>query len=650
MFFRKTRTSTTQVIQLVHAYRDAEGRPRQRVLLSLGNAALPKHLWHAVAKAVEDRLHGQASLFEAETPPEVAAWVDTIVRRLEAKAVHAPAQAEPTRSQMPNNAAGPHAEKNVSAQTANAADPKSSSSPVLDGVLLEAVEHRDHAVLGPALAGLHAWNALGIPEILACLGFNRVERNLAAIEVLNRLTDPVSENALPSWFRRSALPELLGAESLPLFRDRFYRSCDLLLKHKDAIFAHIRRKEKERFRLKRTVLLYDLTNTYFEGAMLRNPKAKRGKSKEKRDDCPQVVVGMVFDEEGFEMGHEVFEGNRNDGKSLIDMVKHLRAAVGKEEGLFAAKRPLVIVDSGIATAENRKLFTAEGFDFLANDSRTGRKKYAAWFRENTAFTAIPDREGRSEVLVRRLKDPLAEDPEQADTLILCKSEGRREKEDAILSQAEQRFLEAIARLRARIEKGRGTKREALERAVGRMLAKHPRVARYYHIELVETTGAPFVLRCERKQDAYEEAGELHGCYVLRTNQADPGADAAELWHLYMILTRAEDGFRALKSDVGLRPNRHHRQDRVDSHVLISVLAYHLLHWITYTLRKQGDTRSWATIRRILSTHAYATICLFTRDGARYRIRKAGLPDEEQKRIYQSLGISWKGLPASRTAG
>lgn len=650
MFIREKITPTGRTLQLVESYRNQEGRPRQRNLVSLGDAAIPKAIRPAIAKAVKDYIAGQQSLLPATTQPGVAEWVNLIIQRLELKSMTTKEPNNTTQdAEVPEQTLTqrPEPATELSKQDATSLVSILAGDNLLKNVCIDSVEHRDHAVLGPLLAGLHVWNTLGMQGFLAEIGFNPTEQHLAAIEVLNRLVDPVSENALPSWFRRSALPELLGATSLPTFRDRFYRSCDKLLKHKEEILSHLRRREKEHFGLNSTILLYDLTNTYFEGQMLRNPKAKRGKSKEKRDDCPQVVVGMVFDSEGFEMGHEVFEGNRNDGKSLVDMVKHLQNAVAKDDGLFERKRPLVIVDGGIASLANRKLFLKEGFDFLANESRPGRKKYLQWFQEDTEFSLISHREGQSSVLVRCIRDPLAPNPDHADTLVLCKSEGRLQKEEAIFSRAEQRFCEAIQKLRKRLEKGGIKKRECLERAIGKVISKNPRVAGYYHTEVVEVDGGKLLLRCQRNRDKYDEAGELRGCYVLRTS-ATFELDAEAIWNLYMTLTHAEEGFRTLKSDVGLRPIRHHREDRGDSHIFISVLAYHLLHWITYTLGKKGDTRNWSTLRRILSTHGYATISMKTDSGQVCRIRKAGIPDLEQEEIYRGLGVCWKGLPSSTT--
>ncbi|MEO5367122.1 MAG: hypothetical protein H7831_12405 [Magnetococcus sp. WYHC-3] len=118
--------------------------------------------------------------------------------------------------------------------------------------------------------------------------------------------------------------------------------------------------------------------------------------------------------------------------------------------------------------------------------------------------------------------------------------------------------------------------------------------------------------------------------------------------LKKLASRVEDGFKALKSDLGLRPNRHQTEERVDAHVFISVPAYHLLRNILWTLEQKGDNRNWETLKGVLCTHCYTTILLPTRSGQTHRIRRAGQPEECQKGIYRHLGIAWDKLPRTRT--
>ena len=320
------------------------------------------------------------------------------------------------------------------------------------------------------------------------------------------------------------------------------------------------------------------------------------------------------------------------------MVKKLQGLVAEEADLFNIEKPLVIVDAGIATRGNLALLRDQGFEYLVNDSRKGHAVYHEAFAGD-GFAAIENREQKTPVAVKMIQDP----ENESDWLVLCRSDGRKAKESAMRSRAEERFLDDLRQLSLRVEKKRLKDRKKIERAIGRLQGKHRRVARFYTVEL-QGEAALFLSWC-RNDERYTADAELHGCYVLRTCR--PDASASQLWGLYMMLTRAEDGFRALKSDLGLRPNRHRIEERVDAHVFISVLAYHLLQYICYRLEQQGDTRSWTTIKRVLETHNYATVVIPTKNQGTCRIRKAGTPDEDQKAIYKILDIDWRGLPVRK---
>ena len=612
MFFRLKATRSGQVLKLVESYRDDTARPRHRAVVSLGNAALAREDWKPVAKAVEDRLYNRETLLERDLSAEHAAWVDRIVRQ-----VGSEGRWQPFVSPAPDEE-------------------------YLDGVRALAVSHTDTAELGPVLVGWETWKRLGMPELLSTLGFNRSQSQAAAISAVNRLADPTSEHSLLDWYRRTGLPELTGNALRGAGDDRFYRASDLLLAHHGDIERHLRERQSSLFNLERTVLLYDLTNSHFEGVCRRNPKAKRGANKQKRNDCAQIVVGMVFDQYGFEMAHKVFEGTRNDGKSLVEMIGELNAAVapGKE-------KPLVVMDAGVATRKNLNLLREHGFGYLVNDTRGQRQRYLEMFREQQGFQIVQGREGKPPVRVRVMEDPQPADldGDGPERIVLCKSEPRGEKEHAIVSNAERRFLDALGKLAARVENKRLKARPKIEQMIGRIQARHPRARKFYTITL-EDDAAGLRVRWTRDDELLAQAADLWGCYVLRTDEQT--LNEHELWQLYSSLTQAEEGFRALKTDLGLRPNPHHKEERVDAHVFICVLAYHLLRNILWTLEQKGDHRNWETLKRVLRTHCYTTILLPTRNGPTHRIRKAGQPEECQKTIYRNLGIDWVGLPCHRS--
>jgi len=613
MFFRLKPTKSGQVLKLVESYRDDTATSRHRTVASLGNAPIAREHWKPIAKTVEGRLYGQDDLIERELGIEEQQWVDRIVRQVSSEGRWRPLR-RPDRN-----------------------------APVVDGVLADEVSHTETAELGPVLLGWEIWRRLCMPELLSTLGFNRTQSQAAAISVINRLVDPCSEHSLLDWYRRTGLPELMGNKLRGAGDDRFYRVSDLLLARQGAIEAHLRERQSSMFNLNRTVLLYDLTNTHFEGVCKRNPKAKRGSNKQKRNDCAQIVVGMLFDQFGFEMAHKVFEGSMNDSKSLLKIIDELNAAVGERD-----EKPLVVMDAGVATRKNLKLLREHGFGYLVNDSRGQRKRYMAQFREQKHFRVVEGRDDKEQVLVRVMDDPCIKEgdpPEVPERIVLCRSLPRGDKEQAIMSNTERRFVEALQKLALRVEKGNLKDREKIQRAIGRIQAKHTRVRRYYRVTVAESADG---LRVTWTQDEEQmrQAADLFGCYVLRTDERT--LSEHQLWELYISLTRAEDGFLALKTDLGLRPNRHQKEERVDAHVFICVLAYHLLRSILWTLEQKGERRSWETLKRVLRTHCYTTILMPTNKGQTHRIRKAGQPEECQKDIYRNLGIEWRGLPCTRS--
>lgn len=596
MYFRTKTVKGTPLVQLVESYRNSESQPRQRVIASLGDALLPEDEKRDIAKAVECALRGQTDWLASEAlSQDASTWVARILQL--------------ARSSKGGNAV-------VEAAT-------------VDGVLLDEIETQNVVQLGPQLVTMKAWEALALSSLLEELGMNPSAIATAQLMVSNRLIEPLSEWALIEWSERTALPELLGLRLTKTGKDRLYRTGDQLLKQRTAIESKLRLQQPDLFNMERSVILYDVTNTHFEGICSKNPKARHGKNKQKRNDCPQVAIGMAFDEHGLPLAHEVFEGNTADTTTLVTLLDRLEV---KDEGL----KPVVILDAGFASKSNLTLLKERGYSYLINITRSSRSKYAKAFDEED-FEALPGRTEKNKVEVKKI-----EDPDDADSqLVLCRSAQRGLKEVAMLSKAEERFLVDQQALAARITAGRLIAPEKIQRKIGALQKKHPKVQRYYSIELRDGT-----LIAERNDAQMEQALGLCGDYVLKT---DKQLDADQLWQLYMTLLKAERGFRMLKGSLGLRPNYHQLEERVDAHIFISVLAYHLLTWIHHQLEICGDTREWKTIRRLLSTHSLVSTILPLKDGTIMQVRKPSVPDPEQALVFQQMGIDWKKVcPAQKS--
>lgn len=606
MYFREKDTKNGRLLQLVRGNRCLDGKVRQQVILSLGGCWVPDVHRHDVARFVEAAVSGQAEFFPA--CPEVTCWVDMILDRMKAEGKLELARKMVSRA-LPDGS-------------------------VADGVLVDRVTHGDMRLLGVLLPLRRAWEALGITEFL--LGCGMPARRIKAAQacVFNRLVDPCSEHELPAWIETVALDELLDERFSSFGKEIFYRAGDDLLECSGKLGRHLRDREASLFSLGNTILLYDLTNSYFEGECNSNPKARRSKnSKEKRTDCPLLSVGLVLNREGFPIVHKVFAGNTSDSKTILDVVGELRAEAGD------AGRPTVVLDGGIATAANLALLLANNYDYVVNGKRTTRQNFAEDFAETGDFHAVQGRDDKKPVFVKRLWA-------EHEVTLLCRSDDRKAKEDAMVSKTEERYLEALGKLAARIGRGDGKLHldepegvTHVNQCVGRIASRYTRASKFYSVTYDEKERK---LSWKRDDGKYQADAALHGCYHLRTSRKDLSDD--EIWLIYIMLTHVETAFHLLKGELGLRPFYHWKEDRCDAHIWITVLAYHILRWTEYSLRLAGIDSTWMEVRRLLQTHCYATITMPCKNGKEYQIRRPGKPDERQALIYRALDIDMATLP------
>ena len=643
-------------------------------MVCLGDASLPEERDRKlIAKVLERKLRHPQDFFSGSPEKDslseaTAGWVDRIYRRIVRDGRYC--QIQPV---------GDTADLSSASSCSLPCEAGKPPEAQFENVSVDDIEHEHSAMLGPLLPVKAAWESLGMSQCLQELGFGKKQIVAAAANIISRLVEPSSEYGLVRWIPTTALPELLGEDVLDVDHKRFYRISDKLLENHEAIEAHLRCQSRKLFPVDRTVILYDLTNTYFEGDCLSNEKARRGNSKEKRNDRPLVVLGMIYDGSGFALAHKTFAGNTNDGKSLLGMVEELKKCNRPdldsqdneaqmeldEQEVCAEIKTLVVVDAGISTGENLAMLKEAGFSYLVNDTRRKRSRYNKQFAEHEEFQPLPGRgEGTSKpmVQVRMLRDPAlhaghsvdngddegsppGESTNKRDTILLCRSEGREEKEQAMFSKAEERFLKEAQKLDLRLKNRRLVKPKKINQAIGRLKAKHPRVQRYYEIELRSEANPAEGLLFESKERQLREHRELFGCYVLRTDRQD--LEPEKLWNVYIGLTQAEEGFRALKTDLGLRPNFHQKEERVDGHIFITVLAYHLWKWIRQKLDAAGDTRDWVTVGGLLRTHCYATLIVPCENGGVYHLRKPGRPEAQQRNLYELFGIDTSNLTKTR---
>jgi len=340
---------------------------------------------------------------------------------------------------------------------------------------------------------------------------------------------------------------------------------------------------------------------------------------------------------GFPVTHEVFAGNMLDHQSLELMLDVMAKRAGLRPG------NTVVVDRGMAYKQNLEQIRRRGLHYIVATPQSERSGWVEEFCEEEGFEEVVRTPSPTNPAQKKSLVWVRKERKDGDTYVLCVSSGREAKDRAIREKKEAKFLEDLEKLSDRVAKGRLVNPQRIAERVGRLKQRHGRVAPYYRIEYDPETKR---LRYEVDEERRERAASLDGCYLLRTDRDDLTAD--EIWRIYMLLTRAEHAFRDMKSPLGERPIFHQLEHRVETHIFLCVLAFHILMAIEKTLRDQGDHRSWGTIRETLSTHQAATIILPTSRGDVLCIRKCGLPDPEVREIYKRLDLPPRVMRPVRT--
>jgi transposase len=579
--------------------------PRHRTICSLGSLApAPKEEWQSLARKFSAALGGQTTLV---LDPAVDALV---------------AQTRPARCH-----------------------PRAAAGDDVVAVHTDRVQTEDHREAGPVHVGHQLWRTLTLDAILAAAGLSARARMLTEVMTLNRLVSPAAEHAMPDWIRRTALADILGLDFSTLSDEALYRNLDRLHPRRAAIEQALAARERTLFNLDDTIYFYDLTSTYFEGQCPHNPQAKRGYSRDHRPDCKQVVVGLVLDRDGFPKAHEVFDGNRADRTTVAEMLTILEARTGRRGGAT------VVVDRGMAFADNLQTITDRGHHYLVASRQPERTPHLEAFEDATGWAEVIRQPSPRNPAQKKSRVEVKRQIVDGAVHILCRSEGRTEKDRAIREKHEQRFLGDLRKLEARVRTGRLRETAKVHEAIGRLKERYPRVARYYDVTF---NAAGPVVTWTPHEDKKARAARLDGGYLLKTDRQDLSDE--DVWRLYALLTRVEDAFRDMKSPLMERPIFHHLEHRVQTHIFLCVLAYHLLVAIEKRFLDQEIHTSWATLREQLSTHQVQTIMLPATNGQTLRIRKASTPEAIHREIYRTLGIphdvikpvkTWTPTAASR---
>jgi len=503
---------------------------------------------------------------------------------------------------------------------------------------INSIRNKDVREIGAEWLSYQAVGQLRIASFLERQGWVDSDIRLALTHIISRAVYPASELKTSNWIKEnSAVCEITGFDVEKVTKDQLYRISTRLYNEKEALEQYLSFRTNELFDIEDRIMLYDLTNTYFEGRKTGSKLAKFGRSKEKRSDAKLVVLALVVNPEGFIKYSAILQGNMSDPATLESMIENLRF---KTSG--SAKKALIVMDAGIATEDNLKMVKDKGYDYLCV-TRSSLKNYKV--EADAATVTVTDNKKQKIELC-----PVRSD-RNTDYYLKVESHTKELKERSMNDQFRQRFEEGLQIIADSLTKKGGVKQaDKVYERIGRLKGKYPSIQRYFDIEVVvgeqpeskkkrkDENNPP-----EQKQIATTinwaikpdvDINARSGIYFLRTSLE--GQSQEMLWQFYNTIREIEATFRILKTDLDLRPIYHKKDESTMAHLHLGLLAYWVVNTIRHQLKKEGIHSGWSEIVRIMNTQKAVTTLAQNDKDEVIQIRRCSEPNQKVQKLYDAL--------------
>lgn len=577
--------------RLVESYRNETGRICHRTVLNVGflDAELTPEQLNQIARTLTDMYQRKQSIFP-QTDALISKWVTELWGRIVG------GKRLDLTSYDPNN-------RMVNADT---------------------LTHSNVREIGAEWMCYNTWQKLDLDKVLRDNDFSDHEIQLAQTQVISRAVHPASELATARWINEnSAVMELTGYDPEKMNKDRLYKSALKLSSIKDKLEQHLSQKTNELFDIQDKIMLYDLTNTYFEGEKRNSTLAKYGRSKEKRSDCKLIVLALVVNIFGFIKHSSIHEGNFSDSKDIEKVISSLDYVAG-------TSKPVIVLDAGIATKGNLAIIREKGYHYLCV-SRTKLKNYVF---DQSRLVVYLETKSKKEVVLKKILSP-----EHTDYCLEITSEMKAKKEQGMKTQFETRYEEELNKIKASLSKKGGVKlADKVNQRIGRAKQKYPSAQGRYEIKLSydDNKGTVTELVWTRIEKKEKDATDNLGKYFVRTSM--DMKDEVIVWNVYNTIREIESTFRTLKTDLDLRPIYHKKDESTIAHLNLGLLSYWLVNTIRCQLKRGGINHCWTEIVRIGNTQKVITTTGYNKAGNEITVRKCSEPDTKLKELQTALKI------------
>ena len=495
------------------------------------------------------------------------------------------------------------------------------------------IKHTDAREIGAEWVCLQVIRELEIDRFLQREGWSekQIDTTLAHL-IIRTIYSPSELKSMRIMDENSAVCELISGnqEWRPGFQS-IYKVAPSLYELKEKLESHLCQKTDDLFNITNRIVLFDLTNFYFEGRKDNSKKARFGRSKEKRSDCRLLVLALCINKEGFIRYSSILAGNTADPDSLPDMVETLNSRTRVPND--PKDKVLVCLDAGIATEENLLKIKEKGYNYLC----VSRRRLADYETATDAGTVTVLDCKKQPIRLTRVKHE-----EGGDYYLEINSPAKQLKETSMNRKFKERFEEELKKAKDSLTKKNGTKHyEKVIERVGRARQKYPSISKYYVIDYIPDEANPKNMADIQWRIAVpENVDRDSGIYFLRTNV--PTLDEKATWDYYNLIREIECTNRQLKTDLNLRPIHHKKDDRSDAHLFLGLLSYWIVNTIRYKLKQTGETCFWTEIVRRLSTQKAVTTEATNVLGEKVHMRLCSEPNKSADEIYERL--KYKKMP------
>ena len=473
---------------------------------------------------------------------------------------------------------------------------------------------------------------LNIREFLAAKGWTREQTDIALMQIIARAIYPYSELKTVRYLRENtALTEIFKVSKEKMTKDVLYKSAQHLWDvHKD-MEDWLHSRVCSMFGIEEKVLLFDITNTYFEGRYNESDICQFGRSKEKRSDCKITVLAAVVNAEGLLVRTMIYEGNRQDSTTLKEVI----GSIAKETPTATGAKKVVVMDAGFYTKPNVDWLIENGYDYITV-LPSGDSKFTATSDKIVDHT---DSKGQQ---IRLQMGKVTIDGLDTKAL-LVDSDMKAAKEKSMWEQSCKRYEDGLKAIKHGIETKGGTKkRDAVNNRIGKLNQKYGAIRKNFTTCLnYEKKGKDEIVTSFEWQlntEKSEEIRKFHGKYVLITSLDE--SKELNIWKFYNVIRTVEETFHVLKTDLDIRPVYHKSDDGIKAHLNLAVLAYWLVSVTKYRLKiKHYPNVRWDEIKRIASTQVVVTASMETKDGDMISIRQSTEAEEKLSAIYSLLDIN-----------